>query len=158
MGTQVEFFIAAAQAIGADGESRCSLGASRKWQKVTRYAISQSLSDSLSFAWESRPQKPRTGFIALTGASPFGSLFFGVSLAPVNTTFTSNGIQFPLYISPAPGELFLTAPTVADQNGEFRFFEFLNRPNLAGIVLYYQVAETAPLESTSNGMELLFGL
>ncbi|MEE9390935.1 MAG: VCBS repeat-containing protein [Planctomycetota bacterium] len=110
---------------------------------------------SLSLAWVPSPTEPRTGYIELTGALPNAALFVGVSAAPGNgATF---GAGHPLWISPLPQDLFLTATAMADGIGEFRHPEILSRPPIAGISLYYQVAQTTSPDAISNGLQLLFG-
>ncbi|MEZ6197793.1 MAG: FG-GAP-like repeat-containing protein [Planctomycetota bacterium] len=125
-------------------DSRTFLGAGRYGPGTT----------TLDLTWRTHPAKPQWGFIEIDGATPFASLLVGVSLAPANATIF--GTSFPLLISPLPGDLFLTANLVADGSGRFSHFELLHRPSIAGTVLYYQAAETAPTPAVSNGLELLF--
>ncbi len=113
------------------------------------------LGSTLSLDWAPNAGQSQLGFIELNGAAPNAQLFFGVSLAPWDgSTF---GANHPLWISPLPQDLFITASVLADANGQFRSFETLSRPEIAGISLYLQGAQTTAPDAISNGLQLLYG-
>ncbi|MEE9394369.1 MAG: hypothetical protein V3W41_17875, partial [Planctomycetota bacterium] len=110
---------------------------------------------SLELSWSPNPAEPRLGFIELDGALPNAALFFGVSLAPWDgSTF---GANHPLWISPIPQDLIITASVMADSQGQFRSFDSLSRPAIAGTPLYIQAAQITSPDAISNGLQMLYG-
>ncbi|MEE9391744.1 MAG: VCBS repeat-containing protein [Planctomycetota bacterium] len=110
---------------------------------------------ALTLAWEPRPQRPQWGDYVVDGATPNAMILAAVSAAPANGTLGGTGL--PLYLSPLPADLILTANVMADSSGQYRVFESLSKPALAGFRVYLQVAETSPFLITSNALEVRFG-
>lgn len=108
-------------------------------------------SGTLAAGWAPVPAAPTQGHVVLNGGTPGGGVAIAGSLAP--TTGTIGPIGAPLLID--PGQIVFLADVHLDATGSYMAYANLGIPWLAGVIVYYQVAEYVSGE-TSNGFVIRF--
>ncbi len=108
-----------------------------------------------SFDWTPGTVAPANGAMTLSGADPLTPIIGIVGFAAVHTLVP--GTNLPLFVSPAPGDLYGLFNSTTDNLGEHRDFVNLAQSALAGIRIYVQYGVLGATPYTTNALELLFG-